>query len=343
MPLTLKRLAARARSSPEDPAATTSKLDSAMTSNKSNRKSSLLQRVLGSYYYKKQQRPMSRHTIETSCLQTSQSNGDNADDDKKHPSLYRVTTKSSYNRCSALLTVPLEVILIENEHDGSSSDDETYWENLEVIEGGEVSEPSAEVCYITALDCVEDNEMELALEEIQKGMDLSPDSETYCKLLRVHAQVLVHMRRYQEALTIYQTLLDASVTITDRANILYSCGQIASRIKDYERALGFFQQELHMLSCNPTLAARIYREVAIIYKQAYGDLDKAMYYYQQARTAESFVYKTLLAENIDDNKRSSSAKKIQDILNQMRETKECIGRIYYEQGDLSKAVRFAIT
>jgi tetratricopeptide (TPR) repeat protein len=265
-------------------------------------------------------------------------------------------------------TVPCEVVVVDVEgscapttsEDPPDDDGEAYWDSLDALETimchhSETDSP-AQVCCDTALEYLAAEELEQALNESLKGASLPADGKLQLKLFQIQAEALVRLGRFSEALSVYVQILglmddelegDQVVTVTDRADILYACGRASVRLRDYNAALGFFQQELQLVAKQkPLIAARVYHEMAHIYKNILGDSDKALVYYQHALTAETLVYKCLVQQSQEccsatDTRCAKHRVQIQSVVEAIQTTRKAIGRVYYEHGDLTKAFRIS--
>jgi hypothetical protein len=184
------------------------------------------------------------------------------------------------------------------------------------------------------------------------------------------AQEHMAVGEYEQALEIYRRVMKMQeqkqpICPVDLANACYACTRCAFLRQDYDMAFHYALRELfYTKQCSngvPTLAvAESYHEVARICKVGLGDLAQALRYY---RAALSTGYSCLerahgnqsecdhcqqYSGQSDSSVGSGSATKSlctmhraaqTEIHEQIQDSKQCIGRIYFEMGNFDAAMR----
>ncbi|GKZ00404.1 hypothetical protein MPSEU_000993400 [Mayamaea pseudoterrestris] len=205
------------------------------------------------------------------------------------PCRFAATTRSSLSPA-----IPYE-ISIPSDSLHTDGDDQ-YWEQLASLDSSCELSP-VETAYGNALDCFDAQEYEQALEQVQIGVTALHEHENdenddlRCKLLLVQAETLEKLERYAQGLECYQQVLDyctnkkkhhatsASESLLDCANLYCTCGRVAARAKDYEQSIYYFEQGLALIaassnSSNAAMAALLYHELALVYRNAYPQLQR---------------------------------------------------------------------
>ena len=170
----------------------------------------------------------------------------------------------------------------------------------------------------------------------------------------------------QRCLEIYETVLQSSpsehspnyLDPVQRANLCYACTRLAS---DPVQALRYAKRELawtkratrsscgsdtNTATTTATLAvSKCYHELARIAKTGLGESDLALRYYRTALRLEEAAYRNILElariknEDIHDSDTTMAmAAAKQEVLQNIQETKGCIGRILFEQGKVKEAL-----
>ncbi|GKY93915.1 hypothetical protein MPSEU_000358400 [Mayamaea pseudoterrestris] len=266
---------------------------------------------------------------------------------------------TTITRSSSSPAIPYEISIPS---DFSHDSDEDYWEQLALIDNCQQS--PAEAAYGSALDCFDAQEYHQALEQVQIGVTALHDTDDLrCKLLLVQAEALVKLERYAPGLECYQQVLDhvkknnkkstfESPISLDCANLYCTCGRVAARAKDYEKSIYYFEQGLAVVaasngSSNAAMAALLYHELALVYRNGLHNATLAVQMLLKALACESTLYQQALDQvhrccNCSSNARCQRhATLLQGIGEQVRTTRTTIGRIHYEQsGDLETAMRF---
>jgi len=143
-----------------------------------------------------------------------------------------------------------------------------------------------------------------------------------------------------------------------RANLCYACTRLAS---DPVQALRYAKRELawtkratrrscgsdtNTATTTATLAvSKCYHEIARIARNGLGDSEQALRYYRTALRLEEAAYRDILElariknEDIHDSDTTMAmAAAKQEVLQNIQETKGCIGRILFEQGKVKEAL-----
>jgi tetratricopeptide (TPR) repeat protein len=154
--------------------------------------------------------------------------------------------------------------------------------------------------------------------------------------------------------------------LTNRANVLYACGRLCTAMKKYDDAIRYHTQELHCAQqvvmyleqpskeCEkknskyiakndprPYLAvSKIYHTMALVAQKGILDLPLALRYYEDALQVESQLWKKIASFIPSASKAIGKRDDVimSDVTRHITHTKRCIGRIYFELGDIDKAL-----
>jgi tetratricopeptide (TPR) repeat protein len=149
-----------------------------------------------------------------------------------------------------------------------------------------------------------------------------------------HAELLARTGRAEESLALYQHILshyDKTLTHTDRANLYFIAGRLSRKLSLYAQAESYFQKELELVR-DPLAQARIYHDLGRLQQSLFGNCSLALSYYQR----ELEIEHELLKQTLPCGEDYTSLKL------QMQETRQHMGRIYYEQGDLERALQWTL-
>jgi tetratricopeptide (TPR) repeat protein len=248
------------------------------------------------------------------------------------------------------------------------NDEENEWENWNDGHGTVLpgNDTGCAFSYRRAQSLAESCEYDLALVAAEEGIDLSvasqaPDRALLGSLMMLKANILGRMGCYRRSLACYQSLLRltdateraASISLADRANVLYACGRLCESMKDYTLAIDFYKQELIATidfvgsDAHPSVS-RIRHQIAHVYKEGLGELSSSLEYLKLALQSE-----TACLGNAEKARAScpdcrkhlhcpAHQEEIQQAQQQVRETKRRMGRIHYELGDLNQAIRLTL-
>jgi tetratricopeptide (TPR) repeat protein len=186
------------------------------------------------------------------------------------------------------------------------------------------------------------------------------------KSLNAYQGILAYSESQQQSCTASSGTASATNTPTDQANLLYTCGKLSVSLNEFVAALDYYRRELELTvrtvphtdtngsSCHYTnnlAVARIYHEMARVSKQGLRDAEQALGYYQEALTVEMSVWKNLKAKITGSclccsggrNKKCATlTARLQEVQHQIQDTKRCMGRIHFEQGDIDQALRLSL-
>jgi tetratricopeptide (TPR) repeat protein len=168
----------------------------------------------------------------------------------------------------------------------------------------------------------------------------------------------------RKSLTAYQGILahacessEQGSSAADQASLLYTCGKLSVSLNQCEAAVDYYLRELEITvkqlkaegnTRNNLAVARIYHELARVSIKGLGDSKQALGYYQEALQVEMAVRKKLSAAIVscplccsgESQYCASHAPCVQEVQQQIRDTRRSMGRIYFDQGELEQAVRF---
>jgi tetratricopeptide (TPR) repeat protein len=216
--------------------------------------------------------------------------------------------------------------------------------------------------YNTALAYAESELFDECLEQVSAGLEsLQEQDVLYWTLTELRAQVWGRMGYTLESLTEYQGILahcesdsnDNNNSSADQANLLYTCGKLSVSLNQFGAAVEYYRRELEITvqtaegtgDNNCLAVARIYHELARVSVKGLGDSVQALGYYREALQVEMAVWKELSAATAScplcrkTNYCASHVLHVQEVQQQIQDTKRSMGRIHFEQGDLDQAVR----
>jgi tetratricopeptide (TPR) repeat protein len=274
----------------------------------------------------------------------------------------------TYPRSSGL---PSEVEIVkEEEHFGDDCclDDEDDCDEDEQEDCCQetTGSTSASKHYNRALLFAESEMYDECLEHLSAGLEsLQEEDVLYWTLTELRAQVWGRMGLTRKSLTSYQGVLahacessDQGSSAADQASLLYTCGKLSVSLNQCEDAVDYYLRELEITvkthaaatnSQNPLAVARIYHELARVSSKGLGESKQALGYCQEALRAEMVVRKDLSAAVVScpmccSGKKTkycaSHALCVQEVQQQIQDTRRSMGRIYFDQGELDQAVRF---
>jgi tetratricopeptide (TPR) repeat protein len=202
---------------------------------------------------------------------------------------------------------------------------------------------------------------------IDSGSQLASDGYYEASLLR-----------YQLALEMLESDDENDDSITNssdelenyrfRANLCFTCGQLCRRTLDFPAAAEYFQLELIYTSrytsslestaANDLCLAKCYDGLASLYQYDIGDADSALEFYQQALVLELSALDKIMnrqchncleetsrelsstTEGRDASKPCLHVRRIvNNIRDQIKETKSNIGRIHFQNGNVGHALQ----
>jgi tetratricopeptide (TPR) repeat protein len=254
--------------------------------------------------------------------------------------LTAATTHDDEASLSSLESSMREVHITESAlHQESSSSLSTSAADDDVLQKNETK---ARDYFTRALNLAERSEQYRALDLIEAGLALLPDTACdtlYISLQEWRAHLLGQMQHYTECLAVYQTLLsrtrnEASDEV--RANWYFACARLSIRLREYQKALDYYQEELTCTSLStPSMLlamSRICHDSAKVAHKALGDLPLALNYYQEALKAEH-EYLKLADVGAEEHERMRRV---------LLETQRCMGRIHFEMGNVDQAIAMSM-
>jgi tetratricopeptide (TPR) repeat protein len=279
----------------------------------------------------------------------------------------------AYPRSAGL---PLEVEIVKEEEpfgDDCCLDDEDGCDDDEEEDccPDLTGSASASKHYNRALVFAESEMYDECLEHLSAGLEsLEEQDVLYWTLTELQAQVWGRQGFMRKSLTAYQGILahccesdSDNNSSADKASLLYTCGKLSVSLNQFEAAVDYYRRELEITvktqaaataegvsnSQNNLAVARIYHELARVSIKGLGDSKQALGYYQQALQVEMGVRKEISAVIASCSLYCSGKKTkccashalcVQEVQQQIQDTRRSIGRIYFDQGDLDKAVLF---
>jgi tetratricopeptide (TPR) repeat protein len=262
-------------------------------------------------------------------------------------------------RTSVLLTseesLPLEVEVVYDS-DSESSDQVEYEQRKEgaasipvdtalaAAQDEDDDEDSTPLRHFQkALDHVSINNFDQSLRHVEDGLALvNQTNPLYKKLLTIKAEVLGRQGDYEASLQTYQRVLEEEDAPPDiLASLCFACGRLSVYLKDYLQALDYYTQELLLtraISGDSLAVARIYHDLAKVAEKGLGDWTQALVYYEQALFVEYKVWKRAKEDYDDDKQRQDD---LQEAQQQIPETKKCMGRIQFANGNIEEALRLS--
>jgi tetratricopeptide (TPR) repeat protein len=263
-------------------------------------------------------------------------------------------------------SLPLEVEIVKEEEDWSEAscldDDDDCQDEQEESTG----QTTACQHYMTALAYADSELYDECLEQVSAGLlSLCPQEKLYWTLTELRAVVWGRMGMAGKSLKEYQGILahcencqqgHVNNSCADQANLLYTCGKLSVSLNQFQQAVDYYRRELEITvktshGHNNLAVARIYHELARVSRKGLGDSEQALGYYQEALHIETAVLKALSAATAScpscrsGHSRNKAkyceehAPRVQEVLQQIQDTKRSMGRIHFEQGDLDQAVR----
>lgn len=192
-----------------------------------------------------------------------------------------------------------------------------------------------EVCACNSFFTVGDDEEEPSSEPLSRE-----SQQIDVTLLLEDAQEAARAGENRRSLDTYQEVLsrqNLGFTPIQMANLCYACTRLSYQLQEPETALHYAERELaytlKISKGRPTMAvSKCYHELARISRDGLGESDRALKFYKKALRIEDQVYRSITAEGTT---RTSQA---QEVLQHIRETKGCIGRILFEQGKVQEAL-----
>jgi tetratricopeptide (TPR) repeat protein len=266
-------------------------------------------------------------------------------------------------------SLPLEVEIVKEEEqcpsdwsETSCLDDDDDCDDVQE----ETTGSAAYQHYMKALAYADSELYDECLEQVSAGLlSLPPQEKLYWTLTELRAVVWGRMGMARKSLTEYQAILahcenceqgESNNSCADQANLLYTCGKLSVSLNQCQQAVDYYRRELEITAKtshghNNLAVARIYHELARVSRKGLGESEQALGYYQEALHMETTVLKALSAATAScplcrsGHSRNQSkyceqhAPRVQEVLQQIQDTKRSMGRIHFEQGDLDQAVR----
>jgi tetratricopeptide (TPR) repeat protein len=208
-------------------------------------------------------------------------------------------------------------------------------------------------CMRLALGFVDQGLWNRALEMAQEGLSLLPLSLFHDphdhdisrrRLWEIQGHALGSLGEYEESLDVYQYIIaHDSLHPSECADLLYSCGRLCVRLRNFQQAAAFYLEELDItvlwLGSENIAVARIYHELARLNKHGMFDPTAALSNLQQALSIELIAFKRIQQDMIECGCGTLCHHRtlLRETAQQIRETKIQIGRIYFEQGDMERA------
>lgn len=144
---------------------------------------------------------------------------------------------------------------------------------------------------------------------------------------------------YRRSLDLYERVLSQEFDLSpvQMANLCYACTWLAFHLQEPRNALFYAKRELGYTQLisqgRPTMAVgKCYHELARISRVGLGESDRAIKFYRKALRIEEQVYRSVTAQG------AARTTQAQEILQHIQETKECIGRILFEKGNIAEAL-----
>jgi tetratricopeptide (TPR) repeat protein len=224
----------------------------------------------------------------------------------------------------------------EEEWDEALSFQESY---MESIRGGEGEEENpielAQGQYDAAQLYLAMEEYDDALSCLNGGLLLVPSKHGLTtKMLQAKAHVLLQLGNVDESLAVYKSLCPKLKQPSDVAKIYYTMACICRKHGRHDESLAFFKSELKVTKSAPLgkqhhveATCRIYHDMARIHDECLGDYEASLKYYAKALKVQQRALKK--CTNPVDEK---------ELLGQILETQQCMGRIHYKRGEFTQAL-----
>ena len=178
------------------------------------------------------------------------------------------------------------------------------------------------------------------------GPDTPPEEELNDESRLLNAEALLEEAQAariegdnRRALDLYERVLFQELDFSpiQMANLCYACTWLAFHLQEPRAALHYAKRELaytlQISQEQPTMAvSKCYHELARISRVGLGESDRAIKFYRKALRIEEQVYRSITAVG------TARTAQAQEILQHIQETKECIGRILFEKGNIAEAL-----
>jgi tetratricopeptide (TPR) repeat protein len=205
-------------------------------------------------------------------------------------------------------------------------------------------------------------QLDQALESLQNAtvlQSLCEDPTIPVHMLQTKADVLTRLGKFDQALVMYEKALAQYNTIphnpADKAKILYILGKLCTKLGHIRQAVRYFARELevtqHALGTAHLSVSRCLHELAKLYEEEMGEYKMALAKTKQALKVEYLVLQDIHAKIKScpkcskTNQGSSCAVHAalqRDCVQQIRETRNRMGRIYFKSGDIKTALECTI-
>lgn len=234
------------------------------------------------------------------------------------------------------------------------------------------SEQYARISSRMAEIYIADGQLDMALKELESTYDQYEKNSNACgdrsnsnpstkntirsQLLQLKGDVYCRLGRMDESLEVYQQAFEEAQYPPDKAKLLYIMGRLYNRMGRTHDAISCFEQEMKVtqveLGANHVSLCVIYHELAKLYDEGLGLHKIAMKKYKKALEIELSVMDDLRSTVVSCNKCADiSSNRICDkhanihsqVQGQIRETKNCIGRLHYKLGDLKGAMKTGLS
>lgn len=234
----------------------------------------------------------------------------------------------------------------------------TYTEELKYAS----KERQAHICCQMAEIYIAEKQLDMALQELEEAakrvveMGASEGSEDAQgtirrQLLHTKGDVYFRLGRFDESMQVYQQALSESKYPAEKAKLLYTMGRLCIRLRRTRDAITCFTRELEItqqeLGYNHLSVSRIYHELAKLYDEGLGEHKMALMKYNKALQIELAILQECQFGVASCHKCNPTSHRMCEmhanmhtsVMNQIRETKKCQGRMHFKLGDFNKALQ----
>jgi tetratricopeptide (TPR) repeat protein len=225
----------------------------------------------------------------------------------------------------------------EEEWDEALSFQESYMESI--IRGGDDGEENpielAQGQYDAAQLYLAMEEYDDALSCLNAGLQLVPSKHgLFTNMLQAKAHVLLQLGNVDESLAVYKSLCPKLKQPSDIAKIYYTMACICRKNGRHDESLAYFKSELNVTKSAAALGkhrvettCRIYHDMARIHDECLGDYETSLKYYAKALKVQQRALK-----------KCTNPVEEKELLSQILETQQCMGRIHYKRGEFTQAL-----
>lgn len=238
---------------------------------------------------------------------------------------------------------------------------ETYAEQLKHAP----IERQAQICCQMAEIYISERQLEMALVELEQAAEKlsemgssegtgNAQSTIRLQLLQTKGDVYYRLGRTDESMLVYQQALNEAKHPAEKAKLFYTMGRLCIRLRRTRDAITCFSRELEItqqeLGMNHMSVSRIYHELAKLYDEGLGEQKMALMKYNKALQIELAVLQDCqfgvaacqMCNPVAHRMCDMHANMHTLVMNQIRDTKRCQGRMHFKLGDFDKALKTSL-